>query len=139
MGGGSQPTSQTTVKGGKPFIAREYYSPDFLRAQAELAKQYGQRADIAEASRRETMNRTMAMYGETPYYAPYKTAEGNVIATDTAAPRIDPSSLVVKDMFQTPQYAKEENKSDSKNKKQENYLASVDYVNKKKVLTDLGR
>lgn len=128
MGGGSQPTSQTTVKGGKPFIAREYYSPDFLKAQAELAKQYGQRADIAEASRRETMNRTMAMYGETPYYAPYKTAEGNVIATDTAAPLVDPSGLIVKDMFQTPKYVQEKPKE--KENERVAYLGAVENTKK---------
>jgi hypothetical protein len=125
MGGGSQPTSETVIKGGKPFITREWLSRPLMEAQSKLAVEYGNRANLAEAQRRETMNQTLAMYGKTPYYQPYQTATGETINPNIAPTPVDPSGLIDPSMWKVPRTVGENKKEEPKTER-EKYAKALD-------------
>lgn len=118
MGGGSQPTSETVIKGGKPFITREWLSRPLMGAQADLAVEYGKRANLAEAQRREGMNRVMALYGKAPLYEPYKTSTGETINPNIAPTPVDPSGLIDLSMWQVPKNVSENKKEEPKTERE---------------------
>lgn len=100
--GSSAPKSETTIKGGKPFIVREWLSPDYLKSVSGIAAQYGQRAQQEDSTFREMVNRNMARYGQGPLFGPMTTSTGEVIKPDQAAPVINPSTVIDPAMWKTP-------------------------------------
>ena len=100
--GSSAPKSETTIKGGKPFIVREWVSPEYLNKLSGIATQYGKRAQWEQATYREMVNRNMARYGEKPLFGPMTSPTGEVIKPDQASPVIDPSTVIDPAMWKTP-------------------------------------
>jgi hypothetical protein len=97
--GASAPKSETVVKGGKPFIVREWLSPEYLTNLAGIGTHYGERARQAAATRQSNVNRYLGLYGVDPVYDPYTTAAGEVIRPYQAPDLPDTASLIDPEMF----------------------------------------
>jgi hypothetical protein len=95
-----------------------------MQAQSKLAVEYGNQANLAEAQRRDVMNKTLERYGKAPIYEPYKTATGEVIDPNVAFTPIDPSGLIDPSMWKVPRTVGGNKKEEPKTEK-EKYLAAV--------------
>ena len=100
--GSSAPKSETTIKGGKPLIVREWLSPEYLNKLSGIGAEYGRRAQLEQSTYRDMVNRNMARYGEKPLFEPLTTSTGEVIKPGQASPVIDTSSIIDPAMWKTP-------------------------------------